>query len=67
MQYSATIALHDAMRDAGVAPVALTKRLGASEPAACRLLDLCRRSRIEDVQASLAKLGKRIEVTISAA
>ena len=64
---AAKLALHDAMRDAGMEAAALAARLGLSEPAARRLLDLGHRSRIEEVQAALAKLGRRIEVTVSAA
>lgn len=64
---AAKLALHDAMRDAGLALAMLPDRLDLSEPAARRLLDLGYRSRIEDVQAALAKLGRRIEVTVSAA
>jgi hypothetical protein len=45
----------------------LAERLGVTEAAARRLLDLAHRSRIESVQTALAKLGKRIEVTVSAA
>lgn len=63
---AAKLALYDAMRNAGLAPAALAERLALSEPAARRLLDLGHRSRIEDVQAALEKLGKRIEVTVSA-
>jgi len=64
---AAKLALHDAMHAAGLSSVALARRLGVSEPAARRLLDLGHRSRIEDVQVALAKLGRRIEVTVSAA
>ena len=64
---AAKLALHDAMRGGALTPAVLAERLGISEPAARRLLDLGHRSRIEDVQAALAKLGKRIEVTVSAA
>jgi len=63
---AAKLALHDAMRDAGLTPAALAERLGVGEPAARRLLDLGHRSRIEDVQAALANLGRRIEVTVDA-
>jgi antitoxin HicB len=65
--FAAKLALHDAMRNAGLGPAALAERLAVSEPTARRLLDLGHRSRIEDVQAALEKLGKRIEVTVNAA
>lgn len=45
----------------------LAEHLGLNKPAVCRLLDLAHRSRIDDIQAALAKLGMRIEVTASAA
>jgi antitoxin HicB len=54
------------MRDAGLTPATLAERLGLGEPAARQLLDLGHGSRIEHVEAALAKLGKRIEVTVSA-
>jgi len=64
---AAKLALHDAVRDAGLSPAALAERLALSEPAARRLLHLRQRSRIEDLQAALAKLGRRIELSVSAA
>jgi len=64
---AAKLALHDAMRNLGLGPAALAERLAVSEAIIRRLLDLGHRSRIEDVHAALAKLGKRIEVTVSAA
>ena len=64
---AAKLALHDAMRGAGLTPAGLAERLDASKSTVRQLLDLGRRARIEDVQAALAKLGRRIEVTVSAA
>jgi antitoxin HicB len=64
---AAKLALHDTMRGAGLGAATLAERLGVTEPVARRLLSLGHRSRIEDVEAALAKLGKRIEVTVSAA
>jgi antitoxin HicB len=64
---AAKLALHDAMREAGLAPATLAERLDVSEPAARRLLDLGYRSRIEDVEAALTRLGRRIEVSVNAA
>jgi antitoxin HicB len=64
---AAKLTLHDAMRGGHSTPARLAGRLGVTEAAARRLLDLRHRSRIEDVEAALAKLGKRIEVTVSAA
>jgi antitoxin HicB len=58
---AAKLALHDAIRDAGLTPTTLAERLDLSEPGARRLLDLGHRSRIEEVQAALANLGERIE------
>jgi len=52
---AAKLALHDAMRNAGLAPAALAARLGVSEPTTRRLLDLGHRSRIEDVHAGRSR------------
>jgi antitoxin HicB len=56
---TAKLALHDAVRDAGLTPTALAERLGMSEPAARRLLELGDRAWVEDIEAVLAKLRLR--------
>ncbi len=61
---SAKLALYQAMRDAGVTRVALGKRLGVSEGAVRRLLDLDHRSHIGQIDAALVALGKRLVVEV---
>ncbi len=61
---SAKLALYQAMREAGMTRVALAKRLGVSEGAVRRLLDLDHRSHIGQVDAALAALGKRLVVEV---
>ncbi len=61
---AAKLALYRAMRGAGSTRVALGKRLGISEGAVRRLLDLDHRSHIGQVEAGLAVLGKRLVVEV---
>lgn len=61
---SAKLALYQAMRHAGMSGTALGRRLGVSEAAVRRLLDLDHRSHIGQVQAGLAALGKRLVLEI---
>lgn len=61
---AAKLALYRAMRGAGLTRVALGKRLGISESAVRRLLDLDHRSHIGQVEAALAVLGKRLVVEV---
>lgn len=61
---AAKLALYRAMRGAGLTRVALGKRLGISEGAVRRLLDLDHRSHIGQVEAALAVLGKRLVVEV---
>ncbi len=61
---AAKLALYRAMRDSGLTRVALGKRLGISEGAVRRLLDLDHRSHIGQVEAALAVLGKRLVVEV---
>lgn len=63
----AKLALYDAMRRAKVTNVELGRRLGISEGAVRRLLDLDHRSHIGHVEAALAALGRRLVVDVSAA
>jgi antitoxin HicB len=62
---AAKLALYQAMRTAKVSNVALAKRLRISEGAVRRLLDLDHRSHIEQVEAALAVLGKRLVVNVA--
>ncbi len=61
---SAKLALYQAMRDAGITRVALGERLGVSEGAVRRLLDLDHRSHIGQIDAALVALGKRLVVEV---
>jgi antitoxin HicB len=61
---AAKIALYEAMRAQEVSPTELAARLGLTETAVRRLLDLDRRSHIDRVEAALRCLGKRLEVAV---
>lgn len=61
---SAKLALYQAMREAGITRVALGERLGVSEGAVRRLLDLDHRSHIGQIDAALVALGKRLIVEV---
>ena len=61
---AAKLALYQAMRDQGVSNTALAARLGLSEGAVRRLVDLDHRSHIGQVTAALAVLGKRVELAV---
>jgi|SRR5215213_2074211 len=64
---AAKMALHDAMIAAGVSNVALARQLGTDERAVRRLRDLLHRSGIDQIDAALRALGKRIGVIVEAA
>jgi antitoxin HicB len=61
---AAKLALYQAARDRGLGKVALADRLGLSEGAVRRLLDLDHRSHIGQVERALASLGKRLVVEV---
>ena len=61
---AAKLALYEAMRAQSVSHEVLAARLGMAEPAVRRLLDLDHRSHIDQVEAALRCLGKRLEVTV---
>jgi len=61
---AAKLALYQAMRDAGLNNTQLAGRIGVSETVVRRLLDLDHRSRIGQVEAALAQLGKRVIVEV---
>ena len=60
----AKLALHDAMLAAGVSNVALARRLGTDEKTVRRLRDPLHQSRINQVDAALRMLGKRLGIMI---
>ncbi len=61
---AAKLALYQAMHETGVSRVGLGKRLGLSEGAVRRLLDLDHRSHIGQIDTALATLGKRLVVQV---
>jgi antitoxin HicB len=63
----AKLALYQAMIEAGLSAVALGRRLGVSEGAVRRLLDLDHRSHLDHIEAALEMLGKRLVVGLEAA
>jgi antitoxin HicB len=64
---AAKLALHDAMLAAGVSNVALARQLGTDEKTVRRLRDPLHQSRINQVDAALRALGKRVGIVIEAA
>ncbi len=64
---AAKLALHDAMLTAGIANVALARQLGTDEKTVRRLRDPLHQSRINQVDAALRVLGKRMGIVIEAA
>jgi len=64
---AAKLALHDAMLAGGVSNVALARQLGTDEKTVRRLRDPLHHSRINQVDAALRLLGKRIGIVIEAA
>ncbi|MGH7113098.1 MAG: hypothetical protein ACREE9_01215 [Stellaceae bacterium] len=64
---AAKLALHDAMIAAGVSNVALARQLGTDEKTVRRLRDPLHQSRINQVDAALRVLGKRMCILIEAA
>lgn len=64
---TAKLALYEAMREAGLSNTELGRRLGSSEGAVRRLLELDHRSHIGQVEAGLQALGHRLVVDVQAA
>ena len=64
---TAKIALYGAMRTHGVGNTALAMRIGLSEGAVRRLLDLDHRSHIGQIETALRALGQRLTVGTRAA
>jgi antitoxin HicB len=64
---AAKLALYQTLREQGVNNMELGRRLGISEGAVRRLLDLDHRSHIGQVDAALSVLGKRLMITVEAA
>ena len=60
----AKIRLYEAMRQAGVRKSELARRMGLQKSQVDRLLDLRHRSRLDQIEAALAKLHKRLVVHV---
>jgi antitoxin HicB len=63
-QVTAKLAIYQAMREAGLSQVALAERLGCDPRQVRRLLDLDHRSRLDQLEAALAALGKRLVLEV---
>lgn len=61
---AAKLALYETMRSQGVRKAELARRLGRHMPQVDRLLDLHHASRLDQVEAALAALGKRLSVGV---
>ena len=61
---AAKLALYEAMREAGVRKADLARRLNWHMPKVDRLLDLRHASRIDQLEAALAALGKKLVLDI---
>ncbi|MGH6898532.1 MAG: type II toxin-antitoxin system HicB family antitoxin [Geminicoccaceae bacterium] len=62
---AAKVLLYRAMREAGVRKADLARRLGWHGPQIDRLLDLNHASRLDQIEAALAALGKRLSVDLA--
>ena len=60
----AKVRLYEAMRQAGVRKSELARRMGLQKSQIDRLLDLRHRSRLDQIEAALAKLHKRLVVNV---
>lgn len=60
------LAVYQTMRDQGIRKAELARRLGWHLPQVDRLLDLEHSSRLDQVEAALAALGRRLEVHVAA-
>ena len=60
----AKIRLYEAMRETGVRKAHLARRMGWQKSQVDRLLDLRHRSRLDQIEAALAKLHKRLVVNV---
>jgi antitoxin HicB len=61
---AAKLALYSAMLEQHVTTADLADRMGKSEADVRRLLDLDHRSALGQIEAALAALGKRLEITV---
>jgi antitoxin HicB len=59
------VLLYRAMRERGVRKADLARRLGWHGPQIDRLLDLNHASRLDQIEAALAALGKRLTLDLA--
>ena len=65
LQAELKVLLYIAMRDQRITQVELAQRIGSDPKSIRRLLDLTHASRMDQVEAALAALGKRIEIALA--
>jgi antitoxin HicB len=61
---SAKVALYSAFRSSGIKKVELARRLGIPKTTVDRLFDLDNHSRLDQIEAAFAVLGKRLAVEV---
>lgn len=59
------VLLYQGMRDEGVGKAELGRRLGWHMPQVDRVLDVNHRSRLDQMDAALGAIGRRLEVTVA--
>lgn len=65
LQGELKVMIYRALREDGITPTQLARRLGKSESAARRLLDLDHASPIGQIEEALAALGRHVDVRIA--
>ncbi len=58
------VELYQAMREAGLRKSDLARRMGVHAPQVDRLLDLAHASRLDQIEAALAALGKHLAIVV---
>ncbi|MCY4615908.1 MAG: type II toxin-antitoxin system HicB family antitoxin [Chloroflexi bacterium] len=61
------VMLYQGMRDQGIGKAELARRLGWHMPQVDRVLDVNHRSRLDQMDAALGAIGRRLQVTVAAA
>ena len=56
--------LYEALRSAGIKKIELARRLGCSPSQVDRLLDIQHKSKLDQLQAAFAALGKRLSIHV---
>jgi antitoxin HicB len=62
---AAKLALYRTMREQGIGKAELARRLDVHLPQIDRMLDLCHASKLEQIEAALGALGKRLVVDVA--